>query len=184
MAYQKPTLLGIKIQEKVNAQSPPILSHGSPIRLIIPSIHVNAAVKSTGVISDGTMEMPSSVTEVGWYALGSHPGDEGSAVIAGHVSGNNGERGIFADLRTLKTGDVITIEDDKHIFSNFIVRETRAYDPSADASEVFYREDGRRLNLVTCEGAWDAFRKTYTKRLVVFADGAYPRDNISPIVLY
>jgi hypothetical protein len=51
----------------------------------------------------------------------------------------------------------------------FVVRESRTYNPGY-AEEVFSANDGAHLNLVTCDGVWDGAKKSYSKRLVIFAD--------------
>lgn len=51
----------------------------------------------------------------------------------------------------------------------FVVRESRLFDPGY-ADEVFSRNDGVYLNLITCDGVWDEAKNSYSKRLVVFAD--------------
>jgi hypothetical protein len=43
------------------------------------------------------------------------------------------------------------------------------YDPGY-AKDVFNGDNGDHLNLITCDGIWDADEKSYSKRLVVFAD--------------
>lgn len=115
------------------------------------------------------MEVPSNIADVGWFKLGSKPGEKGSAVIAGHFNGPNGETGVFADLFKLKEGDRMYIEDDQGKSLTFVVRESRLYDPGY-ADEVFSKSDGAHLNLITCDGTWDGDKKSYSKRLVVFAD--------------
>lgn len=51
------------------------------------------------------------------------------------------------------------------------MREIRSYDPTVDASGIFGSNDGKaHLNLITCEGIWDATKKSYSKRIVVFTD--------------
>lgn len=141
----------------------------SPVRLTIPSINVNAKVEHTGVNFKGEMEVPSNTMNVGWFKLGSRPGEKGSAVISGHLDGKNGETGVFANLHKLKKGDKLYVEDNKGKAVIFVVRESRIYDPGY-AEEVFGRNDSAYLNLVTCDGVWDGVKKSYTKRLVVFAD--------------
>lgn len=143
---------------------------GTPVRLTIPAIHTDTTILAMGITTNGSMEVPDSITEVGWYKFGSRPGDSGTAVIAGHVDGKNGEAGVFANLKSLKPGDAIGVEDAYGNIAAFIVRDSRAYDLSVDTSEIFSSKDGAHLNLITCEGAWDQVEQTYTKRLVVFAD--------------
>ncbi|MFZ2299818.1 MAG: class F sortase [Candidatus Moraniibacteriota bacterium] len=58
-----------------------------------------------------------------------------------------------------------------------MVRESRSFDPDADALDVFSSDDGKaHLNLITCEGVWDKASKRYSKRLVVFTDKEEERD--------
>ena len=144
---------------------------GLPMRLEIPSINVDASVEYVGLTPDGAMDVPKERVDVAWFNLGPRPGESGSAVIAGHYGWKNGKASAFDNLYKLRKGDTLYIEDDKGVITSFVVRESRRYDPEADASEVFGSNDGRaRLNLVTCEGAWDKVSRTYSKRLVVFAE--------------
>jgi len=149
-----------------------IASPGSPTRLIIPAININASIQPLGVTPGGEMEVPSNTIDVGWFKFGSRPGEKGSAVIAGHFDRENGEAGVFADLYKLKKGDKLYIKDDKGTITPFVVRESRTYDPGY-ADVIFSRNDSDYLNLITCDGVWDGAKKSYSKRLVVFTDIAY-----------
>lgn len=142
---------------------------GLPVYLAIPTINVNASVEYVGITSEGVMEVPSNIADVGWFKLGSRPGEKGSAVISGHFDGRNGEAGVFVNLYKLKRGDKMYVKDDKGIITTFVVRESRIYNPGY-AEEVFSLNDNAHLNLITCDGVWDGVKKSYTKRLVVFAD--------------
>lgn len=142
---------------------------GLPVRLTIPKIHIDAAVQYVKTSPDGTMGVPDNIDDVGWYTPGPRPGERGSAVIAGHLNGTNGEAGVFADLHTLTSGDVISVQHDNGGVTTFRVRESGMYDPGY-AEAVFSKNDGTYLNLITCDGLWDVAKKEYGKRLVVFAD--------------
>ncbi|MCX6706478.1 MAG: class F sortase [Candidatus Woesebacteria bacterium] len=144
-------------------------SPGLPMRLTIPAINVNAAVQYVGVTPKGDMEVPNNATDVGWFKLGLRPGEIGSAVIAGHFNGKNGEEAVFFNLYKLKVGDKLYVEDDKGTSTTFVVRESRTYGLGY-AEEVFSSNDNAHLNLITCDGVWDGAKKSYDKRLVVFAD--------------
>lgn len=142
-----------------------------PVRIRIPRIAVDAVIKRMALATDGSMEVPKRPADTGWYGLGPRPGEQGSAVIAGHVSWLYGATAVFTDLRRLTPGDTITVLDDKGGVTTFVVRESRIYAAAADATEIFSSSDGKsRLNLVTCDGEWDKSVKQYTERLVVFAD--------------
>lgn len=77
--------------------------------------------------------------------------------------------GVFFNLYKLKIGDKVYVEDDKGVTVTFIVQGSRIYD-SGYAEEVFNSNSGTHLNLITCDGVWDGVKKSFTKRLVVFAD--------------
>lgn len=139
-----------------------------PVRLLIPAINVNARIQDVGVALNGEMEVPNNAIDVGWFKIGSRPGEVGSAVVAGHIDGESGEVGVFANLYKLKEGDLLYIEDDKGTSITFVVRKKLIFDPGY-ADEVFSRNDGAHLNLITCDGLWDGVKKSYSKRLVVFS---------------
>jgi LPXTG-site transpeptidase (sortase) family protein len=144
---------------------------GIPVLLTIPVINVLAAAQQVGVTQLGTMDIPGNTVDVAWFKLGPRPGEKGSAVIAGHLDGTNGEAGVFIDLYKLKKGDMVYVKDDTGTTITFVVRESRIYNPGY-AEEVFSSNDGVHLNLITCDGAWNGSAKSYSKRLVVFADKA------------
>lgn len=148
------------------------LNSGLPVRLKIPSIKVDATVEYVGTTANGEMDIPKSPGSVGWYKLGKRPGEKGSAVIAGHYGRwKNGEGSVFDDLNKLKEGDSIYVEDENGTTITFIIREFQTLEPDADALAIFASSDGKaHLNLITCEGTWNKNSKSYSKRLVVFAD--------------
>jgi LPXTG-site transpeptidase (sortase) family protein len=142
------------------------------MRLKIPKINVDANVESVGLTSNGDMDVPIGSANAGWYNLGPRPGETGSAVIDGHFGvWKDGTVGVFNNLNKLQIGDNLYIQDGNGATLTFVVRELRTYDPTADASEVFGSSDGKaHLNLITCEGTWNAITKSYSNRLVVFTD--------------
>jgi len=144
-------------------------AQGLPIRLIIPKINVDASIEYRGVTQEGAMEVPDNASNVGWFEHGPQPGENGNAVIAGHFDGKNGEDGVFINLNELKKGDTIYVEDDKETSTAFVVREIQIFDPGY-ARSVFSASESAHLNLITCDGVWDGVKKSYDKRLVIFAD--------------
>ncbi|MDO8408207.1 MAG: class F sortase [bacterium] len=159
------------IESAVALQKQEQASPELPVRLKIPSIHVDAPIEGAGLTSDGAMDVPKGPVKVAWFNLGPRPGETGSSVIAGHYGWKYRKGSAFDNLHKLRKGDKIYIEDDKGVTISFVVRESRRYDPKADASDVFGSNDGKpHLNLITCEGVWDKVSKTYSKRLVVFTD--------------
>ncbi len=144
---------------------------GLPVRLTIPGINVDAAVEYVGLTADGAMDTPKKRSNVAWFEPGQIPGDIGTAVIAGHYGRQYGKGSAFDSLHKLRKGDRIYIEDDTGATIAFVVRESRRFDATADATDVFSSDDGKaHLNFITCEGLWDKSAKQYPSRLVVFTD--------------
>lgn len=138
-------------------------------RLLIPRINVDTNIKNMGLTSDGAMAVPDSNSSVGWYSLGTRPGEVGSAVIGGHNRWNK-RAAVFVRLDQLVKGDLVSIVDAQGVSMSFVVRETRTYNPTDDGTSVFLSKSGAHLNLITCSGVWDPSTQSYTTRLVVFTD--------------
>ena len=145
---------------------------GEPVRIKIPAIDVDAHIDYVGLTPEGKMDITKDPEDAAWYQPGTRPGEIGSAVIAGHYgTWADGQGSVFDLLHTLKKGDKMYVEDEAGRETTFVVRESRRYDPDADATDVFTSDDGKaHLNLVTCEGEWNTEAERYSKRLVVFAD--------------
>ena len=143
---------------------------GLPIRLTIPRIKVDAKVEFVGLTPEGAMGVPAGPVDVAWFNLGTPPGVEGSAVIAGHRGWKNGKSAVFDNLDKLRTGDKVYIEDNNGKTIAFVVVDRKIYSPGASVPEVFESDKGIHLNLVSCTGDWDKSTKSSTKRLVVFTD--------------
>jgi sortase A len=147
----------------------------SPERLIIPKIGVDANVQHVGITKAGNMAVPNNYTDVGWYRLGSAPGDLGNAVIAGHLDTGFGRPAVFLDLDELIPGDEIIVRDASGEVVTFVVERLATYDyTNAPMEEIFGTSTEARLNLITCDGLWDPDTKSYSKRLVVFTKAGGP----------
>ena len=144
---------------------------GLPVRLQIPSIGVDSAIEDAYITPDGRMDVPAGSENVAWFAIGTVPGQKGSAVIGGHYGIDDGVPKVFYDLNKLEVGDKVYIVDDFGNTLAFIVRSIRLFDREADATSVFYSTDNRaHLNIITCEGEWNKIDDNYPDRRVVFTD--------------
>ena len=141
-----------------------------PLRLKIPAIKVDSAIESVGLTADAAMDVPVDTNNVAWFNLGVIPGEEGSAVIAGHFDNKSGQAAVFYNLEKLNKGDQLFIEDNQGQLASFEVKEKRLYDSTASTPEVFYSNSGKHLNLITCAGSWDNSQESYNKRLIIFTD--------------
>lgn len=140
-----------------------------PVRIKIPSIGVDAAIKPVGLTKLKTMESPKEPEETAWFRLGASPGEKGSSVIAGHRGWKIGPA-VFDDLHKIQPGDKVYVEDEKRNTVAFVVREMRIYGADEIIPEVWEKKDSAYLNLITCSGSWNEVTGTSAKRLVVFTD--------------
>lgn len=141
------------------------------MRLSIPSIHLDAAVQPVGLTADGSLAVLRSTADVGWYKQGAYPGQKGSAVFDGHVDSDSGTPGVFGALTQLSAGSKLYVQDGAHS-TTFVVFDKKYYAASDQPAAVFDKNDAAYLNLITCAGKWDAAKKVFTERLVVFARAA------------
>jgi hypothetical protein len=87
------------------------LGRSVPVRIVIPSIDVDAEVVSVG-LAGGRLATPRDATRAGWYERGTSPGELGSAVIVGHATVPewlSGGRAVFARLDRVAVGDSIRV---------------------------------------------------------------------------
>ena len=145
----------------------------TPAYIRIPSLQVNADIVGVGLKSDGkTMAAPSDFNDVAWYQHGAKPGGEGSAVFAGHLNSPILlKSGVFEHLKDIKGGDDIFLEDTNGSELRYRVSSIEEYTTELAPVEDIFRVTGpSQIVLVTCEGEWDAARRTFEKRLVVVAE--------------
>jgi sortase (surface protein transpeptidase) len=122
------------------------------------------------------MEIPEDVATVGWYELGVAPGEDGSAVIAGHVDSRTQGRGAFYDIGQLDVGDEATVTHDDGATSDWRVTGRTTYPKDeAPLAELFRRGGDPQLVLITCGGEFDAgARSVHRQRR------RHPRARLTP----
>lgn len=113
--------------------------------------------------------MPANWSEVGWWEGGALPGEQGSAVVVGHVDSKTGPA-VFHRLRELEPGDEVRFVRRNGRAVRFVV-ERKASHPKArfPTAEVYGPTDDPQLRLITCDGDFDWRSGHYRSNLVVFA---------------
>lgn len=147
-----------------------------PRYLAIPSLGIpNSRVLEVGKKSDGSLDTPTNIHDVGWYIDSALPGStSGTAIIDAH-GGALGD-GIFKSLPTIQPGAAIEVEmGDGRRFTYHVIDivskplrngEANSYMSVASTSP----EEGRgSLTLITCTGDWWLSSQTYSHRLFVRA---------------
>lgn len=148
----------------------PFLPASAPNRIEIPSIGVaSTSFVDLGIAADGSITVPGSADEVGFYTGGPTPGQLGPAVLAAHVDSKQGP-GIFYRLGAVKVGDVVKVGRADGSTTTFRVDKVATYPKDHFPTEEVYRGDFTRseIRLVTCGGPFDKV-KHYLDNVVVFA---------------
>lgn len=143
----------------------------APLRLLVPSVNIDAAVQKVGLSKKGNMAVPTNFTDAGWYKYGTLPGAQGSAVIDGHVDNALSLDGVFKHLNDVNIGDSVFVYNENGEKLEFIVIKKEMYSKSdVPMEEIFNKTGGSYLNIITCAGDWVQADKNYDHRLVVYTE--------------
>jgi LPXTG-site transpeptidase (sortase) family protein len=113
--------------------------------------------------------VPTDIQQPGWYRFGPSPGQEGSAVILGHVDSYQGPA-VFFSLRSLVAGDAIYVTLADGVTAQFKVTSVAMYLKSNFPDQAVYASKGfSALQLVTCAGAFDTQTGHYLSNIVVYS---------------
>lgn len=142
-----------------------------PVRIRIPKINVDTTFEAPlGLNADQSVSVPESYTKVGWYGLGASPGENGPAVILGHVDSVDGPA-VFFSLGQLASGDRIFVTRADGTEVTFEVDYFVRYPQEEFPTELVYGTlSYPALRLVTCTGTYQKGEQRYTHNLVVYAN--------------
>ncbi|MFB7657461.1 MULTISPECIES: class F sortase [unclassified Streptomyces] len=150
-------------------QAAAALDRSTPTKVSIPAIGVSSTLEELGLDRDGVMQTPRDPDLAGWYEPGPAPGQQGPAVIAGHVTWD-GERSVFYRLADLKPGDTVTVDRQDGRTATFTVDRVEQYPkdefPTVD---VYGNLDHAGLRLITCAGDYSTAERRYADNIVVYA---------------
>jgi sortase (surface protein transpeptidase) len=141
------------------------------VALTIPEIDLRTSrMVELGLNRDRSLEVPEEWQAVGWYSLGAAPGQEGPAVLVGHLDSTTGPA-VFHRLDELRDRDTISVERADGNAVDFTVYAVERYAKGDFPTDEVYGDTGRpELRLITCGGDFDAANGHYTDNVVVFAD--------------
>jgi sortase (surface protein transpeptidase) len=141
-----------------------------PVRLVLPSIGIDALVVTLALTDDLTMPAPARADLVAWYSFSAPAGGDGNVVLAGHRDWQ-GQRGVFTALGQLQLEDEIWLQDTAGAWSHYRVVWSESYPDDAAPLEALLGPTERpALTLITCGGVFDRRRGRYLERRVVRAD--------------
>ncbi|MDE2212976.1 MAG: class F sortase [Patescibacteria group bacterium] len=144
----------------------------APVRLIIPSLGIDANIQYVGLSYIGhNIGVPNNFIDVAWYKYGTVPGEQGTAIIDGHVDNGLSLAGVFKHLNTITPGAHIYVLTQSGKKLQFVVTDVQSYPyQSVPMGEILSANDAARLDLITCDGGWVAGQRTYDHRLVVYTE--------------
>ena len=149
----------------------PPMGASDPVSLNIPALNLQAAVHDVGLADDGTIEVPelNRHNEAGWYVASPTPGENGPAVIVGHVDTRTGPS-VFYQAGTLHPGAQIQVRRMDGSVAIFEVTSVERFDKSSLPAERVYADFSHPgLRLITCGGRWVGGSTGYADNVVVFA---------------
>jgi hypothetical protein len=150
----------------------PSLSRSLPVSVDISAIGVHSRLLDLGLNPDGTMQVPSLITqasEAAWYQYSATPGEIGSSVIEGHVDSYAGPA-VFFRLGALRPGEDIDVTLADGVTAIFRVTGVRKYVKDEFPSRMIYgAAQYAALRLITCGGDFDSSTGHYLSSTVVFA---------------
>ena len=160
----------------------PLTVRSTPLQLHIPAIGLSEPLVLLGVNANGTVQVPSDVQQPGWYQFGPTPGEQGAAVILGHVDSSRGPA-VFFKLGTLVAGDLIGVTLADGGTAQFKVTSVAMYLKAQFPAQLVYTsQGGSSLNLVTCGGVFDPHTGHYLSNVVVYSSlvSTTPRTATTP----
>ncbi|MDN5861046.1 MAG: class F sortase [Pseudonocardia sp.] len=145
-----------------------------PVAVSIPAIGAASTLVGLGLNPDGTLAVPPTDRpgQASWFAEGVTPGEDGPAVIAGHVNGRVdgvSTPGVFARLAELRPGDEILVDQTGGTLVWEVVRVARHDKDNFPTAAVYGDTAGPTLRLITCGGRFDTATGHYEDNVVVFA---------------
>ncbi|MEV7612116.1 class F sortase [Streptomyces sp. NPDC089799] len=147
-----------------------MLDHSSVQRIRIPSISVDAPVMTVGLDAQGWIDAPPAEDNnlAGWYLNGISPGQQGSAVLVGHVDNARGPA-VFYGLGSVRKGSRIEVERYDGRTAVFEVYGVEVFAKDSFPGSRVYGDTGHaELRVITCGGGYSK-AKGYDGNVVVFA---------------
>lgn len=148
---------------------PTVMQRLIPETLMIPEIGVHATVEQVKNDPNGAMSVPVHWTDVGWWSPGAAPGQDGDAVIDGHLDWYGVPEAVFYNLGQLKVGDEVDVLSQGNVSLRFKVTASTVVPSTADPAGLWATTGPPRMTLITCAGDWVPSVGQYNQRLLVSA---------------
>ncbi|MET4922462.1 class F sortase [Streptomyces sp. PSRA5] len=160
----------------VPADSSPDRSHAAgeagmarsvPLTVTVPGVGLSAKLRPVRLTDRGEMPIPADPAAAGWLESSAAPGENGTAVLAGHVDTPTGPA-AFYELSGAEPGMRIEIRRTDGTTAHFTVDAVAVHPKDRFPERVYTPTAGPSLRLITCTG-WDNKTRTYRDNVVVYA---------------
>ena len=149
------------------ASAPAAARPAPPGWISIPRAGVAAPVDALGANKKG-LALP-DLGRAGWWSGGPRPGEDGRAVIVGHLDSRDGPD-VFARVPDLAQGDAIVVRDQAGDYHRYaVVGVTRVQKAAFPTGDVYGPAPRPVLVLVTCGGPYDKSIGHYRDNVLVYA---------------
>ncbi len=136
-----------------------------PLRIYFTAHKLQCDIYPVGVTEDNAMDTIDSAKDAAWYQYGPAPGEQGNALINGHVRWS-GEKGTFSILKEMEVGEEVVIEFEDGTFKYFEAVSIDTYLLDEVPPEVMELDGESRMTLITCLGDYDTSIGTSRSRVV------------------
>lgn len=143
-----------------------------PVQVRIPSIDVDSALHPLGLDDQGRLEVPSGdrYDEAAWYDGSPTPGEQGPAIIEGHVTSQGSTPSVFFELGALEPGDRVEVDRKDGSTATFEVYGSDSFPKDEfPKTTVYGNTSGPELRLITCGGSYDPEQRAHVDNVVIFA---------------
>ncbi|WP_186526095.1 class F sortase [Leekyejoonella antrihumi] len=153
-------------------QGPAALAASRPTQLSIPAIGVSSGLITLGLNKDGTLQVPAgnAVDHAGWFTGSPTPGQDGPAVILGHVESQRSGPSVFFRLGALKPGDTVSVKRADGKTVHYTVYKVQSYPKTAFPTVAVYGNTADpQLRLITCSGDLNKAGSHHLDNTVIYA---------------
>lgn len=138
-----------------------------PLTVTVPRVGLTAKLRPVQLTDRGQMPLPADPASAGWLDSSAAPGENGTAVLAGHVDTQDGPA-AFYELAGAKPGMRVEIRRTDGTTAEFTIDAVAVYPKDRFPDRVYAPTTGPSLRLITCTG-WDSDTETYRDNVVVYA---------------
>lgn len=163
--------------QPTRAPKPELLKRSTPVHLDISSIDVDTPLIKVGLRSDGTIGVPplDPDSPAGWYKRGPSPGEQGPAVLLGHVTALNEEGpAVFFKLGDLRKHDEISVtRADGQVAVFTVTRIVQVAKTDFSSADTYGNTEGSELRVITCGGTFNKATGRHHDNIIVHAELTY-----------